>query len=517
MTGEAAGGERIADYEFDRPFAGLVEARRWVASAPARLDLAPDADGALIGGGEVMVKLIDGPATPATLDAIASELAAWPQAESDALVPLIELGLADGQLFCVSAFGGASTLAAPGDSLSRVEVLEAMARAARAAHALHEVGLVHQDIRPDVIVMTADGARLGEPGLTRSLDPGQTVATGVDSVERVRFLAPELIRGEQPSRASDVWSLGAALHEALTGVGLYPELPVDTVGGALHHIATTDPTLAGPLSAGEMGLLHRCLQGDPFARVTTAQVVAELLDEEVQRQCAHPDADASRSATAEKTEGVDESPALVVMDLRDLASGPITPLPVAPSDAGPSDAGPVDAGPGIARSMPGPLEVAGAGPRDATMVRGIRCSRGHFNDPRALFCMVCGISMVQKTHHLVKGARPALGFLVFDDGSTFTVDRSYRIGTDPDTAPGCAVLTLEDPHGYTVSAVHAELRLDEWSLTVRDLGSTHGTSLWDPETRIWMPVSGDEAAIVAAGASVALGHRTFVFESVHRT
>ena len=55
----------------------------------------------------------------------------------------------------------------------------------------------------------------------------------------------------------------------------------------------------------------------------------------------------------------------------------------------------------------------------AERVRGVYCKNEHFNDPRMLFCAVCGINMVQQTPVLVEGPRPPLGVVVVDDGAVF--------------------------------------------------------------------------------------------------
>ena len=160
--------------------------------------------------------------------------------------------------------------------------------------------------------------------------------------------------------------------------------------------------------------------------------------------------------------------------------------------------------------------AADAAATTGVIVEGIECSRGHFNDPRAAYCMVCGISMVHLTHRLVRNTRPTLGFAVFDDGSTFALDRSYLVGRTPTgrEEPDWAPLTLEDS---TVSGTHGEIRLVEWDIEIADLGSTNGTRVWDPMAGAWQTVTETAPVRLTPGTTVAFGHRTFVFESVHRT
>jgi predicted component of type VI protein secretion system len=173
----------------------------------------------------------------------------------------------------------------------------------------------------------------------------------------------------------------------------------------------------------------------------------------------------------------------------------------------------------------GPLPVAGeptpepAATPDDDLVSGIMCSREHFNNPSARYCMVCGISMVHLTHRLVEGRRPTLGFAVFDDGATYAFDRPYVIGREPadEADERHAEPLLLDDAERTVSRAHAELRLVGWDVVLRDLGSTNGTFVWNPPARRWDRLEPGQERRLDSGATVSIGRRTFVFESVHRT
>jgi hypothetical protein len=152
------------------------------------------------------------------------------------------------------------------------------------------------------------------------------------------------------------------------------------------------------------------------------------------------------------------------------------------------------------------------------LVPGILCSRQHFNNPIARYCQVCGISMAQATPNLVERPRPTLGFIVFDDGTTFALDRSYAIGRelpevlDPDMTP----LVIDDPE-HSVSRRHAELRLDGWDVVVRDVGSSNGTRVWNPPASSWQRLQTGEPLTLRDGTYVAVGRRVFVYEPAVRT
>jgi hypothetical protein len=146
-------------------------------------------------------------------------------------------------------------------------------------------------------------------------------------------------------------------------------------------------------------------------------------------------------------------------------------------------------------------------------VLGVRCSRGHFNNPKAGYCQLCGISMVHLTARLEPGPRPTLGFAVFADGATYAMDRSYLIGRKPrpDPASGLTALMAQDA-SQSVSREHAELRVEGWDVMYVDLGSTNGSFLWQANSRTWMPIEANTPIVLESGATVSVGRMTFVFE-----
>ena len=98
--------------------------------------------------------------------------------------------------------------------------------------------------------------------------------TGIGAVGDVEFLDPGIIRGEPASRASDIWSLGATLHWALAGVGLYGDLSGAEPLAAVRTVLTTEPEISDDLDpqAGEVVL--QALDPDPTHRFGSAEELA---------------------------------------------------------------------------------------------------------------------------------------------------------------------------------------------------------------------------------------------------
>ena len=150
-------------------------------------------------------------------------------------------------------------------------------------------------------------------------------------------------------------------------------------------------------------------------------------------------------------------------------------------------------------------------------VRGVFCKNRHFNDPRQLFCAVCGINMVQQTPVLVNGVRPPLGVVVLDDGSVFQLDTPYLLGRDPNSdervqGGDFRGLPIIDQSNQ-VSRVHARLELRGWDVVLSDNNSTNGTFIHVPKTPDWqrMPPGGEQ--ILIQGTRIRIGHRTLAFNT----
>ncbi len=84
-----------------------------------------------------------------------------------------------------------------------------------ALHYAHEMGIVHCDIKPANIILAKNGdVMVSDFGIARSMDAATSTLVGVGTPA---YMAPELIKGEDPTAQSDIYSLGITLYEMLTG------------------------------------------------------------------------------------------------------------------------------------------------------------------------------------------------------------------------------------------------------------------------------------------------------------
>jgi len=87
--------------------------------------------------------------------------------------------------------------------------------------ALHDAGIIHRDLKPNNIMLEQTDGRLNvsimDFGLARQHQAEATVGQTFSIAGTIGYMAPELLRGEPPTKASDLFALGIVLHEVLTG------------------------------------------------------------------------------------------------------------------------------------------------------------------------------------------------------------------------------------------------------------------------------------------------------------
>jgi Protein kinase domain len=183
------------------------------------------------------------------------------------LVPVLDVGLADGSLFLVMPLLGGSL------ATQRVRFGDAswarplLAQIALGLQALHERGIIHRDLKPSNILLDDGVARIADFGLATLVEDGTLTATGLTRAGDVfgtpAYMAPELAGGvRDPAPASDIFALGVIGYELLSGRAPFAEAPI--FARVFAAPAAVDP------------IIDRCLDADPAKRPSAGDVVAAL-------------------------------------------------------------------------------------------------------------------------------------------------------------------------------------------------------------------------------------------------
>ena len=141
----------------------------------------------------------------------------------------------------------------------------------------HAAGVMHRDVKPsNVLLGTDDRAVLTDFGIATFQGDPKLTQTGM-VMGSPGFTAPERIRGEDASPASDLWSLGATIYAAIEGHG-----PFEKRGGAITTMSAIinedapEAATAGALGPVIAALLRREPADRPDAS-TAARMITEVL------------------------------------------------------------------------------------------------------------------------------------------------------------------------------------------------------------------------------------------------
>jgi serine/threonine protein kinase len=266
MTDDRGG---IADYKFVRRLGAGSHGIFYLAHPPKRLPVTAEF---------VAVKVLSGGSSQDVFRWAHRELAAFAAVNSPYLVTLYDAGQQGDEVYYSMEYFPSGSLARPAEPPGRPWSLAAMAHAARATHALHEAGIAHRDIKPGNVMLHPSGGKLADLGLSHVLKPGITI-TGMGPAGDIGYVDPQLIRGERPSRASDVFSLGATLHFALAGQGLYGELPAADPLLAMRRVVSHPPVISGALDPQTREVIAWAIASNPAERPATALALAERIED----------------------------------------------------------------------------------------------------------------------------------------------------------------------------------------------------------------------------------------------
>lgn len=144
-----------------------------------------------------------------------------------------------------------------------------------ALHVVHQAGIIHRDVKPANILLrpplTPDHtfrAVLADFGIAYLVDSARVTTPGT-AIGTAAYISPEQVRGHAPTPASDIYSLGLVLLEALSGKRAFAQqTPVEAISVRL----TTPPDVPGDWGYGWRSLLTAMTAIDPEDRPTALEV-----------------------------------------------------------------------------------------------------------------------------------------------------------------------------------------------------------------------------------------------------
>jgi eukaryotic-like serine/threonine-protein kinase len=170
--------------------------------------------------------------------------------------------------------------------------MDIVGQAARALDVAHQAGIVHRDIKPGNLLITADGTtKITDFGIAKAQQAQalNLTATGI-VMGTALYVSPEQATGQTVTGASDIYSLGVVAYECLAGQP--PFVADQPLAIAIMHKHDPVPPLPADVPRPVADLVLAMLAKDPAARPDSARHVADraevIRDGRAQRQGAGP-------------------------------------------------------------------------------------------------------------------------------------------------------------------------------------------------------------------------------------
>jgi len=145
--------------------------------------------------------------------------------------------------------------------------------------AVHEVGIVHGDIKPqNVMVERSGGSKIMDFGSAHLASDGGTTAHG-RVVGTLGYMSPEQARGRPLDLRSDIYSLGILLYEIFTGwLPFDGDTPLAVAWKHVNHAPPLPRSKNSQIDPAIAAIVMRCIEKETAARFQSARELYEALE-----------------------------------------------------------------------------------------------------------------------------------------------------------------------------------------------------------------------------------------------
>jgi serine/threonine protein kinase len=223
----------------------------------------------------VAVKLLrDVTDDPASRERFTAEARTLAGLSHPGLVPVLDAGTDGDRPYLVMELVDGTTLARR-LSDGAVDAATVGAQVAAALAYVHGCGIVHRDVTPGNILLGGDErVRLADFGIAQLMTSAGRLTAPDQTIGTAAYLSPEQVRGDRVTPASDVYSLGLVLLEALTGARAFAGPPLEAAVARL----TRQPEIPADLPDAWSRLLRRMTATDPTDRPSASALATELAE-----------------------------------------------------------------------------------------------------------------------------------------------------------------------------------------------------------------------------------------------
>jgi serine/threonine-protein kinase len=156
-------------------------------------------------------------------------------------------------------------------------------------HAAHQIGVVHRDVKPPNIFLTATAVKVLDFGIAKIKDAKDVITARGLAVGTPRYMSPEQAQGSGVDPRSDIYATGLMLFEMVSGVGPFDDAR-DHNELLLAHLGRPAPPLSSiSVVAPELdAVVAAMLAKDPRERPPSARHIADTLRAMSQRYALYP-------------------------------------------------------------------------------------------------------------------------------------------------------------------------------------------------------------------------------------